>query len=76
MKKFKVFNDVNKKFIIPSAIIFAYVMLIFGFTFLILGSLKEKYTMIYFAIGFIIFSTVIYSILIIYGVWYYLKKRR
>ena len=66
----------NKKVLISISVILAFILLVFGFTFLIVGAFNENYTLIYVSLAFIISATIIYSILIIYGIWYYLKKRR
>ena len=71
----KIINPLNKQILIPGLILLAFVLLIFGFSFLMLGVYKENYKFIYTAIAFIISSTCIYSVLIIYGIIYYFKKR-
>ena len=67
---------IDKKHTSIGLIIAAYVVLVVGITFLLVGCLKEKYLMIYTAIAFILASTLTYSILIIYGLIYYFKHRR
>ena len=65
----------NKKVLISISVILAFILLVFGFTFLIVGAFNENYTLIYVSLGLIVTSILIYSILIIYGICYYLKKR-
>ena len=64
-----------KKYLIPVSVVLAFILLVFGFTFLIVGAFNENYTFIYVYLGLFITSILIYSILIIYGICYYLKKR-
>ena len=76
MKKIKIINSLNKQILIPGLVLLAFVLLIFGFSFLMLGVYKNNHNYIYTAIAFIITSTCIYSCLIIYGLVYYFKKGR
>lgn len=68
MKKLKV--------LIETALIIAFIAMMLGFILIMIGALKNNYTIVIVGFFSVLIATVIYSILIIYGLFYYFKNRR
>ncbi len=68
MKKLKV--------IIASSIIIAFLAMVIGFLLIMIAAVNKNYNLVYLGIVLVLIATLIYSILIIYGIIYYFKNRR
>ena len=64
------------KIILSLIISFAFLFIVFGLLFVLIGALNNNYNFVYVGIGLIITSTICYTILIIYGIIYYFKRRK
>ncbi len=64
------------KILLGTLIIIAFLAMVIGFMLIMIAALEKNYDLVYVGVGLVLGSTIIYTILIIYGLVYYFKKRR
>ena len=64
------------KILLGTLIIIAFLAMVIGFMLIMIAALEKNYDLVYAGVGLVLGSTIIYTILIIYGLVYYFKKRR